>query len=287
MLYVGLLVGLAYGVPYDSFMTAKISAAASFAISFILFGYSWMFLFRKRPALSKVPEGENIINTGFRQIGKTAVTIWTKYSALKWFMIALLWSPEAGAGVVLSIAVTFLTVQIQITGGEIGIITITLLIFTIPGSIFAKWFMMRYNPLQSFRASLVFFAVSIGATCIVLDNPNRKNWTYLFAALLGIAYGWVYPSQRVMQVTLIPKGQNNEMMGFFSFCSQILGWLPALLFSIMNENGVDMRWGMALIPFFICLSIVFTIFIGDYDEAVAMVAEETKSEENGVESEKM
>eukprot|EP00957_Ditylum_brightwellii_P127564 9728083-Ditylum_brightwellii.AAC.1 len=93
------------------------------------------------------------------------------------------------------------------------------------------------NPLRSFRASLVFFSLSVGITGAILDSPEEKNWTYFFASLWGIAFGWVYPSQRVLQCTLIPKGQETEMMGVFAFFAQLLGWLPPLIFSIMNSRG--------------------------------------------------
>mmetsp|Transcript_20010 Transcript_20010/g.57935 ORF Transcript_20010/g.57935 Transcript_20010/m.57935 type:complete len:539 (-) Transcript_20010:529-2145(-) len=272
--YVGFITAIGYGIKANTVKTAQLAAGTACGLSTIYLGYAWMFLFRKREALSKVPEGENLVNTGFKQIFKTARLIFSKYRALKWFMIALLWSPEAGAGVVLSIAVTFLTVEIKLTGIQIGVINITLLMGTIPGSAFSKWIMTKLNPLVSFRISLFYMACCVGLTSGVLTGPERKNWSYLMAFLWGLAYGWVYPCQRVMQCTLIPKGQNNEIMGFFSFCAQILGWLPALLFSIMVEKGVSMRWGMSLVAVFLLLAIFFTYFIGNYDAAVAQVARE-------------
>jgi len=285
LVYVFIVIGLVFGLQANTVKTAQMAAALAFAVSAIFMGYSWTFLFRKRPALSKVPEGENIISTGFKQIGKTAVKIWREYHALRWFMVALIWSPEAGAGVVLSIAVTFLTVQIGLTGGEIGIVNMTLLVFTLPGSAFAQWFIIKFNPLNSFRVSLIFFAASVAVTCVVMDSKEKKNWIYIFAAMWGICYGWVFPAQRVMQCTLIPRGQNNEIMGFFSFVTQILGWLPALLFSIMNEQGVDMRWGLSLVSFFITAAIFFTFLIGDYDKAVEQIQQENEREEERLRNE--
>jgi len=277
--FVGFITGLSQavktGVPaVDTITNARIASGTACGLSTIYLGYAWTFLFRKRPPLSKVPEGDNLVTTGFKQIGKTAKLIFSKYRALKWFMIALLWSPEAGAGVVLSIAVTFLVVEIRLTNIQIGVINLTLLAGTIPGSMFAKWVMKKINPLWSFRIALFYMACCVALTSSVLTGPDRQNWSYLFAFLWGLAYGWVYPCQRVMQCTLIPKNQNNEMMGFFSFCAQILGWLPALLFSIMNEKGVNMRWGVGLIAFFLLLAIFFTFFIGSYDAAIAQVARE-------------
>ena len=95
--------------------TARLSAGMATGIGVVLFSYSWTFLFRKRPKLRSIPDGANIFTTGFRQIAVTTKLVFKEYRALRWFMCALLFSPEAGAGVVLSIAVTFLTFHVRMT----------------------------------------------------------------------------------------------------------------------------------------------------------------------------
>merc|ERR1712232_345406 len=119
--------------------TAKDAAGVAFGITIPFLLYAWMFLFRKRMPLSKVPEGSNLLTTGFVQVARTAKKIWFRYRALKWFMVSLLWSPEAGSGVLLSIAVTYLTVTLGLTGQELGRANLILVVMNIPGSLFAKW----------------------------------------------------------------------------------------------------------------------------------------------------
>jgi MFS-type transporter involved in bile tolerance (Atg22 family) len=208
----------------SSVQTAKDSAGMAFGLGVVLLGYAWTFLFRKRPALSKVPDGSNLLNTGFRQVGRTSVKIWKDYHALKWFMISLLWSPEAGAGVTQSIAVTFLTVEMRFSGLDIAKTNLILICANVPGSLFAKYLCATINPLNAYRLGLLAFAVSIGASAAVFTGPERREAVYGFSALWGFAMGWTYPSQRVLLVTLIPKGQETEMMGMFTFAGQILGW---------------------------------------------------------------
>ena len=101
--------------------TARDGAGIAFGFGALFFGYAWLFLFRKRPPLSQVPEGQSLFTTGFVHVKTTSVRIWRDYNALRWFMISLLWSPEAGAGVVLSIAVSFLTVDVKILFDRSGI----------------------------------------------------------------------------------------------------------------------------------------------------------------------
>ena len=105
-----------------------------------------------------------------------------------------------------------------------------------------------------------------------ISGPERKNLVYLYAALAGLAFGWMFPSQRTLTVAIIPKGKETEMMGLISFFGQILGWLPALLFTIMNEAGVDMRWSMSIVSYFLLTSCLMTFLCGSYEDAVALVA---------------
>lgn len=55
---------------------------------------------------------------------------------------------------------------------------------------------------------------------------------------------------------MCPVGQEAELSGFFVFSTNILVWLPPLIFTVMNQSGVNMRWGL------ISLVIFFGIAIG-------------------------
>jgi len=188
-------------------------------------------------------------------------------------MISLLTSPEAGAGTMIAIVVTFLTVYIGMTTMEIAQSSLLLIICNaVPGSCVGKFFCSRINPLNSYRLGMLIFGFEFALAAVVLSSPERKNWTYLFAVLWGTSMGWVYPSQRVLFATLIPKGQETEMMGMFAFSGQIIGWLPVVIFSFMNENGVDMRYGLALPVVFSTFAVICTLPMSSYSDACKEVA---------------
>ena len=276
-LYVGILViiGAIRGVDDSlggSVRTARGALLIALVIAAPLFAYAWTFLFRKRDALSEVPDGSNIVTAGFARVRRTCSNIWSRYHALRWFMISLLWSPEAGAGKVFSIAVTFITVYLEMSAQQVAYISLILLASNLPGSIVSKWACQRFNPLGSYRAGLLFLAGTIAAASAALTGPERRNLIYLFAALWGMTVGWMYPSQRVLFCTLIPKNQETELMGLFVFCGDILGWLPPLIFTVMNERNVDMRWGLSIYAFFSAIAFVCTLPMGKYTAAVAQVS---------------
>jgi len=251
----------------SSVFTAKESTSIAFAFGLVTIGYAWIFLFRKRPKLSEVPEGSNLFNTGFRQVYKTSKKIWKEYRALKWFMISLLWSPEAGAGVVLSMSVTFLVTFMRFSGQDIAIAQVILVSATVIGSLFSKLAVKKINPLNSYRLSLFFLASSVGAGIATFTGPEKKNAVFGWCVAWGFGMGWVYPAQRVLMCCLIPKGQETEMMGLFVFTGQVLGWLPPLIFTIMNQNGVDMRWSLSIVSYFCLLAIICTFNMGSFKAA--------------------
>lgn len=259
----------------SSVQTARDAAGISFAFTLLFFGYSWIFLFRKRPALSKVPEDQSLLTTGFLQVRHTAAKIWRDYHALKWFMISLLWSPEAGSGVVLSIAVSFLVVDIKLTGQDIAKVFLLLMCGNVLGAFASKWITARMNPLNTYRLGLVLLSISIAVTVAIVDSPDKIGAAYGLSVWWGVGMGLTYSAQRVLFCTLIPKGQETEMMGLFTFSGQILGWLPPLLVTIMNENGIDLRYGMLVVLGFCMLAVVCMLPMGDYMEATKRVANDS------------
>ena len=66
----------------------------------------------------------------------------------------------------------------------------------------------------------------------------------------------------------LPKGQEAELAGFFVYCTQILGWLPPLLFSIMNENGIDQKYGVIITTFGFVVAIGLLSCTAPWDEIV-------------------
>ena len=79
-----------------------------------------------------------------------------------------------------------------------------------------------------------------------------KYVAFFFALLWGVCLGWFYPTANLVFSLSLPKGQESELTGFWIYSSQIIVWLPPLIFTLMNESGVHMKYGvMSLIIFFL------------------------------------
>lgn len=272
-IFTSTVIAVSFSTGMSNLNTAKLAAGISCGVGVIFFGYAWIFLFRRRPKLRELPPGNNLFTTSFKQLFVTAKLVFREYKALKWFMIALLFSPEAGAGVVLAIAVTFLTFFVNMDVRDIAVVSLLMLFMNIPGAYISKRMCVRINPLNSFRcAELMFAAVNaLIAGTVTGSTQKDKYLVYFYAALVGVAFGWMFPSQRTLAVALIPKGQETEIMGLISFFGQIVGWLPVFVFTLMNENGISMRWGLSSVSFFLVLSFFCTLPCGKFEDAVALV----------------
>jgi Vacuole effluxer Atg22 like len=164
----------------------------------------------------------------------------------------------------------------EFSGQDFAKTSLCLMAGTLCGSPMSKFTCRVLNPLNSYRLGLVLVATFVALTVAILKGPEYRNAAFGFASLWGCSMGIMYPSQRVLYCTLIPKGQETEFMGLFVFAGQLLGWLPALLFTIMNEKSVDIRWGMGLVSAFCIAAVLCTLPMGSYNQAVAVVAKDSK-----------
>jgi hypothetical protein len=100
---------------------------------------------------------------------------------------------------------------------------------------------------------------------------------FLMIAIFLVCSGWLHPMHTTIFVTIRPSGQDAEMMGLYLFCGAAFSWLPPLVFTIMNERGVHMSWGLASLNLFFLLGLVCLYGIGSYEQAMHSVRPETES----------
>ena len=241
-------------------------------------GFAWMFLFRKRPASQRVPEESTLLTAGFHKIWQTSKTILQYHSAIKWFLLSLTFT-EAATYTFSTIAITYMTDQLNFSSRENGICILILLIFGVPGTRIAAW-MNATNPIRSLQACLVLWIATTSLAAAVLRNPGQTRTAYVFAVFWGLCLGWIHPTEKALYCTIIPRGQEAELMGTFICAGQVLSWMPSLVFSIMNEAGISMRIGLFSLTFYFMASFCILFLVGDYEDAVAHAREFDHSKSN-------
>ena len=175
-----------------------------------------------------------------------------------------------------TVSVTFL-VELGFSGTDTGIIFLIVLVSTIPGGYIAIYLTKRGNPIMTMKLVLVTFIVVNFVAFILLGRPGLENTVYIWGPLWGIILGWFYPTQSLLFSSLMPKGQESELAGFYLYCGQILSWLPPLVFTIFNESPkIDLSWAGVQLNIYLFIALLLYQFMPSWSECVEIVDMENK-----------
>jgi UMF1 family MFS transporter len=251
----------------DDVGTARIGVVASTITCVPFFTICWQYLFRNRPASSRVPPNQSLLSAGFTRLRQTSSTIQSELPAVRWFLRAIVFS-EAGDAALPTIATTYMSGYLGMSSLEIGLVMLMFLIGGIPGTWCGRMVSTHYNPVLSAKAAVAGYMISTTLATLIL-RPETKNLSYVYAVMWGISQGWMHPQHTAIFVTITPQGQEVELMGLYLFAVQILNFLPPLLFTVLNEAGLNMNWGMASLNIYFALGLLGLFCLGDYQEATA------------------
>jgi MFS-type transporter involved in bile tolerance (Atg22 family) len=270
VIYLAAIVGIseAAGIGSDSVATARLGQAVLFGISSVSLYLAWGCLFQQRPAARVLPEGRSLWTAGFVQIYHTSIHIYKNFHALKWFFISVSLIDSATSALA-TIFVTYSTDLLGFTSRENGIVVLIMLVASIPGAYAGSYVTRKFNPVRSSLTSTVILAVNTLAAAIVLKGKGQQIQTYILALVWGIGTGWKWSTDRVLVSTILPAvGQDAELMGIYLFAGQVLVWLPPLVFTVLNEAGVNPRIGVGTLSVFFMLGFLALCRIGNYRKAV-------------------
>lgn len=154
------------------------------------------------------------------------------------------------------------------TGSQVGISFLIALLGAIPGAKVGQLLSIKTNPVVSGKISLLLFSATTVAGALTLTGPDRQNACYIFAGIWGIYLGWLFPVLDLIFTLSVPKGQESELSGFYTYCRSILLWLPPLIFTVMNESGLHMRWGLMSLAAFLMTGCIFLQMMAPWEEVL-------------------
>jgi MFS-type transporter involved in bile tolerance (Atg22 family) len=233
------------------------------AIVSFTFGWCYMPLVKAGNILE---EGKSLLWQGFAQNWQTWLQINRQYKrSLRWFLLGVLFAEPAANGLTTA-SVVYLNDQLKMSGTEIGIMLFVVLLAMVPGGLVFHCIAHHTDP----NTSLCFSLLMLFGLCVVgalnLTPEIVFPWVFIWGAGLGLMLGCYYPSIKMFLSFVVPHGQEAEVTGFFVYCSQILVWLPPLIFSILVEMNVDQKFGVIAIGSFGLVSIVFFQMAAPFNE---------------------
>lgn len=167
------------------------------------------------------------------------------------------------------LAITYMTDQLQFSGSENGIAILIMLISSVPGGLLSGRFSARFNPIRSSMVAVSILTINTALVAIFLKGPDQATGAYILAIGWGLGTGWKWTCDRLLFARIVPGGQNVELSGGYVFFRQVLTWLPPLVFTIMNEADISLRWAILSLDVFFILGLLAYYRVGDYAEAVA------------------
>jgi len=179
---------------------------------------------------------------------------------------------ETAAAAITSVSVVYLSETLQMNSTEIGVFFLATLLCTLPGTQLGAWVTRRCgnDPNRSWKMSMVALLVVLIVGAVVLDElpPQYRNFSYLWGACVGTCLGWFYPTENLFFSMCLPKGREAELAGFFVYCTQILGWLPPLLFTLLVEADVHQKYGVIVTSFGFLVAVGLLSMTAPWDEIV-------------------
>lgn len=267
-----LAVAAAAGIGDDEVAVARLGQTVAVVVCSIMLFFAWGPLIQPRPALHELPEGRSIWTAGFFQIYHTSIRIYRHFPALKWFYVAVAFS-DAAIQSLATIAITYLTDQLEFTSTENGLAILIMLIASIPGGVAAGAYTARFeNAVHSSIISTAILIITTTLFAIFVTGPGQQALTYTLAGGWGLGTGWKWTSDKLLSSTIIPRGQDAELMGMFLFAGQVLTWIPPLVFTALNEAGVSQRIGIASLNVFCLIGMGAYFLMGSYNDAIKWAA---------------
>ena len=157
---------------------------------------------------------------------------------------------EAATAALSTISTTYMTHVLEMNAAEIGKVFLAVFVAGIPGSKLGGMVGVVLNPLRSAMLCLIICVINTTLSALTLTGPESKNAMYGFAAVWGICLSWLHPTHASLYCTIIPRGQESELMGIYIFSGSVMAWLPPFVFSFLNEIGASMAIGLASLNVF-------------------------------------
>ena len=257
----------------DSVFTAQLAQSISFVVTTFTWTFSWSKLMGHRPAATELPENSWLITSGFRNLYRSSVNIWNNHRSLWLFYTSLAFSESANQALVV-IATTFSVEVLNFSSFDSGIAFLVFVFFSAIGCYISPISVKKINPIRSDQLCLSFMTCSTVFSVVFMRSIEQRNLYFIFAMLWGLAAGWKCTIERYLVCSIIPKGQDAELMGVYLFSGQSLSWLPPLVFTAMNEAGVPISLSMLSLISFWIISLFFLQCMGSYDNIVDVITSE-------------
>lgn len=272
-----IIIGISSSAGLSTVVTAQTSQSINVVWSGLFFFLGWRLL-PGRPASHELPVGKTLVTQAFSQVWGTTRHINKYYrKSLRWFLLAVVFA-EAAVNAFTVVSVVFLDEQIGMSTTQIGIFFLITLVMSLPGSRLGAWITSKVGPARSYQGAMFCLMITAIIGALIMDE-GLFLIAYGWGAVIGVFLGWFYPTENLAFSILLPKGQEAEIAGFYVYCTQILGWLPPLIFSLLVEADVHQKFGIITVQAFFVVAIGIVFLMPKWSDCVAEIILQDKVNE--------
>jgi len=244
------------GVPTDLAVRINLASAGIWWLGWSFF--TWARLPRMH-AHRPLPEGENYLGVGFRQLRSTLRDLRHFPETLKFLLAYFLYND--GIQTVIAVSATFAAAPVLRGGLGVDQGTLTQVILMIQfvafgGALLWGRLAQRLGAKNSIVVSLVIWAGVVIYAYFGLYGETRVLQFWILGAFIAMVMGGSQAISRSLFAQLIPHGKEAEYYSFYEVSERGTSWTGPLLFGLMNQAFGSLRPAILSLIFFFVMGLV-------------------------------
>lgn len=242
----------------DSAMAARISLASA---GFWWLGFSLITFrtLRPRHAARKMPEGENYLSVGFKQLGSTFRQI-RKFPETVRYLIAYLIYND-GIQTVIVVAALFASIELGMDDQQLILVILMIQAVAFIGAFFLFPFLAaRLGSKRALVLSLIIWSVVVIYAALGLQTQTEF---WVLGAVIALVLGGSQALSRSIFAQMIPKGREAEFFSFYEVSDRATSLFGPLIFGLANQMFGSLKYGILslIVLFVVGLGILLTVNI--------------------------
>jgi UMF1 family MFS transporter len=247
--------------------TFGISTGLAVRISMLVASLWWgvfaviTFLFIKNREPDKLPQTQNIVTVGFKELFVTLKQlVGLRYTML--FLIAYLFYNDGIQTVILNSSV-FLSQELFVSKGLeidqaflLGIFIVAQL-FAVIGSIIFERISRIIGAKKTIMVCLVIWG---GIVVFAYAFLASQFQAWFMGAFIGLVLGSTQALSRSLFSQMIPKGRESSFFGLYEISEKGTSWLGNLVFAVVIASTGSYRQAILCLIFFFAIGIIILLF---------------------------
>lgn len=187
-----------------------------------------------------MPTNGTPLTAGFLKLTNAWLAIVKHWVPLRHVLLSVMLS-ESAASALSTISTTHVIHVLNMNSSQMGIVFLCVFVAGAPGAKLGGTIGLRINPLKSALLCLVAFIVNTLAAALILAGEDSQHILCSFAAVLRVCLGWLHPIDAALHCTIIPRGQESELMGLHLFSGLVFSRFPPFLFAFLKINVCSIK----------------------------------------------